>query len=181
MEYITKSEKAALYFHLIEGCNDWQLIYSIAVGVDRYNSLTDKTKQTNASRWKKSHKIQKAVEELSAILNTKKDTIIKNYLLENSGEEIETAEKLLKKRNGKSTEFLNRDEFLQFLNDRANEVQDDKLRNDILKMLSDNMRYKESETEGENEIQRFYVPLSCDSCEIYKRCKGCKLDKCNNI
>ena len=82
------------------------------------------------------------------------------------------------KTNTEQTDFLNRDEFLKFLNTRANEITDDKLRNDILKMLSDNMRYKESENEGETEIQRFYTPQTCENCEIYNKCKSCKVDQC---
>lgn len=181
MEYITKSEKAALYFQIIEGCNDWQLIFSIAIGSDRFNALSDKAKQTSSSRWKTSHKIQKAKEELTAILQTKKDTIVKNAVEEIQRGETETTATNEKKKKSNDTDFLNRDEFLRFLNDRANEVQDDKLRNDILKMLSDNMRYKESENEGTAEIQRFYTPQTCESCEIYNKCKGCKVAECYNI
>ena len=64
--------------------------------------------------------------------------------------------------------FLDRDEFLKFLNDRANEVQDDKLRNDILKMLSDNQRYKDIDKAENQEINRFYTPLTCSDCPLYQ-------------
>ena len=74
--------------------------------------------------------------------------------------------------------FLDRDEFLKFLNDRANEITDDKLRNDILKMLSDNLRYKDSEAAENNEIQRFYTPKLCENCQIYNKCKDCTLSEC---
>ena len=79
------------------------------------------------------------------------------------------------------TNFLDRDEFLQFLNDRANQIQDDKTRNDILKMLSDNLRYKDTERDENNEIQRFYTPVTCENCEIYKRCKGCTVSECPKV
>ena len=65
--------------------------------------------------------------------------------------------------------FLDRDEFLKFLNDRANEIKDDKLRNDILKMLSDNLRYKDSEAGENNDIQRFYTPILCQDCPLYQQ------------
>lgn len=178
MEYITKGEKAALYFQILEGCNDWRLVYSIAIGQEKFNSLSDKAKQSNSSRWKTSHKIQKALEEITAVLETKKNAIEKNAVNEFKGDETEPTNEVAKKRNTQQTDFLNRDEFLKFLNNRANEITDDKLRNDILKMLSDNMRYKESESEEIAEIQRFYTPITCESCPIYQKCKGCKVESC---
>ena len=29
-----------------------------------------------------------------------------------------------------------------------------------------------------NEIQRFYTPITCEKCTIYNKCKDCKLSKC---
>ena len=86
-----------------------------------------------------------------------------------------------KEKYTEKTNFLDRDEFLKFLNDRANQITDDKLRNDILKMLSDNLRYKDTERDENNEIQRFYTPITCENCEIYKRCKGCNVSGCPNM
>jgi hypothetical protein len=181
MEDITKAEKAAIYYAILERCNDWQEVYKIAIGAERFNALTDKAKQSNASRWKTSHKIQKAREEIEAILMAREKAIKEKAIKEFQGEETEPVKGATKKANTEATDFLNRDEFLKFLNTRANEVTDDKLRNDILKMLSDNMRYKENENEGTAEIQRFYTPQTCENCEIYNKCKGCKVAECNNI
>ena len=168
MEDITKAEKAAIYYALIERCNDWQEVYKIAVGAERFNALTDKAKQSNASRWKTSHKIQKAREEIEAFLLAKEKAIKEKAIQEANNGEAEPSKGTTNKNNTEQTDFLNRDEFLKFLNTRANEITDDKLRNDILKMLSDNMRYKESEKDGNDEIQRFYTPLLCKDCQLYK-------------
>lgn len=181
MEDITKAEKAAIYYALIERCNDWQEVYKIAIGAERFNALTDKAKQSNASRWKTSHKIQKAREEIEAILIAKEKAIKEKAIQEANNGETEPPKGTTNKNNTEQTDFLNRDEFLKFLNTRANEITDDKLRNDILKMLSDNMRYKESEKDDNTEIQRFYTPITCTDCEIYKKCKGCRLADCPQI
>lgn len=178
MEDITKAEKAAIYYALIERCNDWQEVYKIAIGAERFNALTDKAKQSNASRWKTSHKIQKAREEIEAILIAKEKAIKEKAIQEANNGETEPPKGTTNKNNTEQTDFLNRDEFLKFLNTRANEITDDKLRNDILKMLSDNMRYKESEKDDNTEIQRFYTPVTCTDCEIYKKCKGCRFADC---
>lgn len=179
MEDITKSEKAALYFQILERCTDWKEVYKIAIGEDRYNALTDKTKITNTSRWKASHKIQKAKEEIEMIFKAKQKEIEERAKEGNSSGETEPTNRTTRNEVvEKTTNFLDRDEFLQFLNDRANEIQDDKLRNDILKMLSDNLRYKDSERDENNEIQRFYTPVNCENCEIYNKCKSCKVTEC---
>ena len=178
MEDITKSEKAALYFQILERCTDWKEVYKIAIGEDRYNALTDKTKTTNTSRWKASHKIQKAKEEIEMIFKAKQKEIEERAKKGNSSGETEPTNTTKEGDFIEKTNFLDRDEFLQFLNSRANEIKDDKLRNDILKMLSDNLRYKDTERDENNEIQRFYAPVTCENCEIYKRCKGCKVSEC---
>ena len=92
--------------------------------------------------------------------------------------ETETTKSQTESARNESVNFLDRDEFLKFLNDRANEISDDKLRNDILKMLSDNLRYKDSETAENSEIQRFYTPKLCENCQIYNKCKDCKIENC---
>lgn len=178
MEDITKSEKAALYFQILERCADWKEVYKIAIGEDRYNALTDKTKITNTSRWKASHKIQKAKEEIEMIFKAKRQEIEERTKESNLDGETEPTNRTTKNEIAEKTNFLDRDEFLKFLNDRANKITDDKLRNDILKMLSDNLRYKDSDNNETQEIQRFYTPITCESCEIYKKCKACNLPEC---
>lgn len=181
MEDITKSEKAALYFQILERCTDWKEVYKIAIGEDRYNALTDKTKVTNTSRWKASHKIQKAREEIEMIFKAKQQEIEERTKGSNLSGETEPTNRTIKNEVVEKTNFLDRDEFLQFLNSRANAIQDDKLRNDILKMLSDNLRYKDTERDENNEIQRFYTPVTCENCTIYNKCKDCKLPQCPDM
>ena len=113
--------------------------------------------------------------------DTLQTTLRKKIELENeivAGLETETTNTIKENDDTEKTNFLDRDEFLQFLNSRANAIKDDKLRNDILKMLSDNLRYKDTERDENNEIQRFYTPVTCENCTIYNKCKDCKLSKC---
>lgn len=169
MENLTQSEKAALYFQLVENCEDWKVIYKIAIGEKHYNKLKESTQNANTSHWKKSPRIQNAYDEIKRRFYYKTEEI-KQKAIENHIEKgSEEPQKGAKRSFAKATNFLDRDEFLQFLNDRANEIQDDKLRNDILKMLSDNLRYKDTERDENNEIQRFYIPLCCKDCDLYKQ------------
>ena len=175
MDQLNEQEHAAICFHVLGGCNDKAMLFRIACGADRYNKLTDKSKGVTVSKWYNLPKIQEGIKIYRSIQERKKIEL-ENEII--AGLEIETTNTTKENDFIEKTNFLDRDEFLQFLNDRANQIKDDKTRNDILKMLSDNLRYKDTERDENNEIQRFYTPVTCENCEIYKRCKGCKLSQC---
>lgn len=177
MEDITKSEKAALYFQILERCNDWKEVYKIAIGEDRYNALTDKTKITNTSRWKASHKIQKAKEEIEMIFKAKQQEIEERAKESNSSGETEPTKRTTKNEIIEKTNFLNLEEFLQYANQQANSIQDEKERRAWVEMIGKYMNFKESE-EGETEQIKAYLPIICEACECYKRCQACKLSVC---
>lgn len=172
---LTHEQRAAIYYHIFAGCDDWAVLFQIAEGKTRYNKLTDKSKRQTVSKYRRDPKILEAIQEVKYYQKTqeekKRQETISSWITEN--ENSETGERVNEKTN-----FLDRDEFLKFLNDRANKITDDKLRNDILKMLSDNLRYKDSDNNEVQEIQRFYTPMNCENCEIYNKCKGCKLSEC---
>lgn len=181
MRGLTDQEKAALYYQILERCEDWYRVYAIAVGADKYKALKETSLQPVVSRWKTSQRIKDAREEIERNINARieeeRGKAIEEHIAMG---ESERPQKAKRKADSKQRDFLNRDEFLQFLNERANEIDasDDKTRNDILKMLSDNLRYKDADKEEQTEIQRFYTPITCQECEIYKRCKGCTLGEC---
>lgn len=181
MEDLTKSEKAAIYFHLLEKEKNVTEIYKIAIGADRFNALKESAQKNNSYRWKNSQRIKDAYNEIIARLENIKNQIKQEAQQQSQGPgDGEGRKEDKKKQPTTQTDFLNRDEFLQFLNARANEIDitDDKTRNDILKMLSDNLRYKDADKEDQTEIQRFYTPLTCQDCEIYNKCRSCKADVC---
>lgn len=171
MENLTDTEKAAIYYYVATNCDDRSLIYKLAKGADKFNKLKDSSKRQSISKWFNLPEVVERIKfETYNQEKTKREEAEKYKIV---GETETTQAQSLEAVN-----FLNRDEFLKFLNERANQITDDKQRNDILKMLSDNMRYKEAENQEQTEIQRFYTPLDCTKCEIYNRCKGCNLDKC---
>ena len=69
-------------------------------------------------------------------------------------------------------DFRDREQFLNFLNAEANRIKDGKTRLDVLKMLSDLQRMKEAENGKNGEIQRFYMPLQCRDCVLYRKEKA---------
>lgn len=164
MENITELEKAAVFYYVRSGCKDRNLVYQLANNPDKFNKLTNNSKAVTVSRWFNRPDIQERI-KLEIYTQEKErqeqhDKIVSSFA---AAEEPEG----LQKTSPEAVNFLDRDEFLKFLNARANEIQDDKLRNDILKMLSDNLRYKDGEGDETTEIQRFYTPLLCKDCQLY--------------
>ena len=102
-------------------------------------------------------------------------TIINKYI---AGLETEPTKTETRKNDKKYVNLLDRDTFLEEINRGANQATEEKDKREYLKMISDNLRYKDTERDENNEIQRFYTPLTCENCEIYKRCKGCNLSSC---
>lgn len=178
MEDITKAEKAALYFYIFERCTDWKEIYRIAIGEDRYKALSDGSKKTNTTRWKTSHRIQKALEELERNLKAR-DEEIRNKAREEDKNSEETAPSKpeTKTTQAEAVNFLDPDEFLKFANLKANEIQDEKERRSYLEMIAKLMNYKDKDEEQQEQIKA-YLPMICEKCELYKRCSSCSLSSC---
>lgn len=173
---MTERQKAAIYFHLVAGCKDRELLFRIAEGDERVNKLTDNSKLQMANRWFNSERIKDGINEIRYQLERQRQEDIKKAV---SSQEQESIKRATETADFDKINFLDRDEFLKFLNDRANEITDDKLRNDILKMLSDNLRYKDSDQTDDSTQIKAYLPVICSECAIYNKCKGCNISQCN--
>lgn len=174
---LTHAEKAAIYYHLSGKCTDWAQLYRIAKGDDALDRLSnDESRAATVSRWKKSESIQNAIKETSYLLQREREEADKRAVeAYRENQENPEGDKILSEVN-----FLDRDEFLSYLNKQANRIQDEKTRNETLKMISDNLRFKDMEKENASgeDIQRFYVPMTCQECAIYQKCRDCNLPIC---
>ncbi len=178
MENLTQSEKAALYFQILERCNDWKDIYKIAIGPDRFEKLAEMSQRASASKWKTSERIQTAHQEIKRNLQAAREEIEKNAVKRSRGLESETTDEtdILKIKN--EINFLDPDEFLKHANQVANSCKDEKERRNWLEMIAKLMNYKD-QNEGENtEIKRYYIMKTCENCEIYNKCRSCPADVC---
>ena len=172
---LTPAEKAAIYLHVIDNINDWKELYKIAIGEYKFNLLADNTKNRYVTTWKNSEKIKKGIDEIKILFHGKLQEIKRKAVEEAQCNETETEKReepkpIVQAQN--AVNFLNPDEFLQFANDQANQITDEKERREYLKMIANLMNYKDSDRE-ETEIQRFYTPVNCLECEIYKKCGSC--------
>lgn len=172
MKPLTHQEKAAIYYHIGEGVADRAILYTIAFGADKANSLTDASLKTMSSNWFKSHRIQSFLNEVQQTKERELNQFVEMYIkrVETEASKPDTPPEFV--------DLLNYETFLNEINRGANQAKDEKEKREYLKMISDNMRYKDTERDEATEIQRFYTPIDCTKCEIYNRCKGCNLDKC---
>ena len=177
---LTQKERAAILLHLIDGVNDRCTLFEIANGETRANKLKTNKKNFNASAssWYRSDKIQEGIKHYIYLLEEKKNKLIQEY--KNSIDCTVATETEPKKQSRNDINFLNPEEFLQFANSQANEIQDEKERREYLKMIANLMNYKEGDAE-QTDIQRFYTPVICSECVIYQKCSRCNPETCKKI
>lgn len=171
---LTPAQQAAIYLHVVGGFNDWAELFQIAEGKDRYNNLTDKSKRQTVSKFKLSDAINEGIQELRYILSLKEKQI-----REDERKSLDTEARTAKEYDpiNEKTNFLNLDEFLQYANQQANKIADEKEKRAWVEMIGKYMNFKESE-EGETEQIKAYLPIQCYSCELRKRCEACKYESC---
>lgn len=178
MENLTQSEKAALYFQVLERCNDWKIIYRIAIGPDRFDKMQETSQRVNSSKWKTSERIQQAHQEIRRNLQAAKEEIERNAVKRSRGFETEATEAENYLKRSDEINFLDPEEFLKHANQVANSCKDEKERRNWLGMIAKLMNYKD-QNEGENtEIKRYYIMKTCETCEIYAKCRACPVEVC---
>ena len=132
------------------------------------NKLSANSLPAMVSKWKNSERIQEELKRIQYELRKKEEEQKERIL--SSLEDLESEDlKGMKKRG--FVNLLDRDEFLKEINKGANQAKDEKDKREYLKMISDNLRYKDSDKEESNDIQRFYTPITCQDCPLYKNAK----------
>lgn len=112
--------------------------------------------QPVASEWYHSEPVQRYIQELEQLARMKIGRII-----DSSGE---SSGNLFA---GNLTDFTDIGQFIGFLNNKANSIQDENQRQKYLSMLSDLLRFKEGGKGPDSDVQRFYTPLTCRDCQLY--------------
>lgn len=174
MENLTELERAAIIFHVYGGCKDRKILYQIAHGENKVNKLKSTSLEVMCGNWFRSHKIQSGIKYFLTLKQDHETEIINKYI---AGLETETKNGTGKQDPNELINFLNLDEFLQYANKQANKIQDEKERRAWVEMIGKYMNFKENE-DGEQDQIKAYLPQTCENCELYKRCKLCKLDFC---
>lgn len=143
--------KAVIYYGLDRELSTLE-IYKICYPEDNIKDLASK-----ASSWKRGQRIAAIFAEVRNEIKGREEEREKGNKMDENGKPLP------------AIDFTNKAEFIKYLNHAANRITDDKLKNDILKMLSDHLDFKdESKRDESNQIQRFYLPLRCHDCKLYQ-------------
>jgi len=167
---LTDLEKAALLwgFYTVTKGSPWQRIFDLC-----HPDSTAKagvSKRNTVSGWRNRPAVVSFWEGLQAAEDNRVESRVRSELAKlGKDEERTTAEALL----DKMRDFTDVNQFIAYLNEQANTIRDEKDKREYLKMLADLMRFKEG-SQSEQDIMRFYVPLKCSECVLYKREKAKK-------
>lgn len=142
---------------------------------------------SQASTWKNSAAVQnyfnEILESLHEFIDSQKTKAINEYLIKKleTGKEGENSENgmtndeaggcVVKSRgimfNGLK-DFTEKSNMLQALNEIAGTATDPKDKLNAFKQISDLQGFKETTGDKDEEIKRYYMPLRCSNCELYK-------------
>lgn len=174
---------------------DWNEIYLLSRDKPVLKVPQSPNIKTTASAWSRQAKVQSFYQTererlniwISKLVDSETNERIRSYQSQNpnlesestagdvgdnvSNEGNEGEAKLLGlvKYNKNVINYSDRDTAIQALVTIANNAKDDKTKLDTIKAISDLQQFKEQAKKEVNEIKRFYMPLRCSECELYKR------------
>lgn len=163
---ITVKEKAAIIYNIITGINDGITFYTIAKGKPELN-INRESYTNSGNKLKKQQYIQDYYIQAQNIIDnyiSSRINIIKQSGNNSSNGDINSKEDSFTLKN---IDFTNITEFVTYLNNQANTIQDEKSRREYLKMLADLLRFKDGASGSNDDIQRFYTPQTCKNCLLY--------------
>lgn len=173
---LTEREKAAIYYYVFGGCDNWQIIHAIAKKGDFEIGKHPKSAAKMAYDWKNRPKVAeflKDTQTLKAVQETenakrKADEIIKGLEAERDKEHNESGKG---KQARQIVDFSNPQERRKQYNTIINNAGDDpKTQLDALKVL-EQLQKDDKQAAKDNQIQRFYTPIKCRECPLYEKAK----------
>lgn len=162
---ISLREKAAIIYSIITGITDNVTFYTIAKGSDNY--INKDSYSNMGSKLKSKDHIKQYYTEAQNIIDNYITARIKQLQYNDNLDSSSNNNGLMDSFTIKNINFTDPTEFIQYLNDQANNIQDEKTKREYLKMLADLLRFKETGNDPGNDIQRFYMPVTCQNCMLY--------------
>lgn len=188
LQNLTEREKICITFAALQDLQGLKISWPDLFMLSRNKAIDIVSKSrtpSQASTWKNSAVVQnffnKTLEELHEFIDSEKTKAINNYLLQNleagGGEMKETCEddglegRVAKNRGnmlGTVKDFTDKGNMLRALNEIAGSATDPKDILNAFKQISDLQGFKETTGDKDEEIKRYYMPLRCSNCELYK-------------
>ena len=167
---ITEREKAALYYHVFAGLDDWKLIYKIADATTDNGEI--KYLDTYVSKWKNSDKV-KAYLQVIQKQKADQDADERNKGKQEERRNQETredSERTQTKPEPAQTKIIDysdpKNRQLLYNTVIANSKDDPKTQLDAAKMF-EQIQKDDREAAKAQKQSRIYLPLRCENCALY--------------
>lgn len=172
---LTASESAALFWFVFEGEKDWKKVYMAAAGwTDEEAEQDPLLLGQYTSKWKATAKVKNELLRLKVV----KDSYIKSVQQQayeegrrSAFEEAHegTEEELRAKVKGE-IDYTDPDKQKEKLNEIINTAKDSGEALDALKVIIAGQR-NDQDAAKQNKVQRFYTPMKCRECPLYRDAK----------
>ena len=173
---LTPQQQAAIYLHVFGGVKDRKILYAIAEGPEKLSKWKDTSVNMSLSKWFNSKHIQDGITAAKFWIHQHDEQVKESLKAEII--EAERAKREGEKIPKEAVNFLDLDEFLNYACEQANAIRDEKERRAWVELIGKYKNFREGENTEENTQIRAYLPLSCEDCELKKRCKSCIYDVC---
>lgn len=190
LQTLTEREKICITFAALQDLQGLKISWPDLFMLSRNKAIDIISKSrtpSQASTWKNSAAVQnyfnEVLESLHEFIDSQKTKAINDYLIRNleTGKEGENGEKGMTKdeaggrvvNNSSSmfdtlNDFTEKNNMLRALNEIAGTATDPKDKLNAFKQISDLQGFKETTGDKDEEIKRYYMPLRCSNCELYK-------------
>lgn len=190
LQNLTEREKICITFAALQDLQGLKISWPDLFMISRNKAIDIVSKSrtpSQASTWKNSAAVQnyfnEVLEALHEFLDSQKTKAINEYLIKNleTGKEGENRENGMTNNEaggcvGKNRgsmfndlkDFTEKSNMLQALNEIAGTATDPKDKLNAFKQISDLQGFKETTGDKDEEIKRYYMPLRCSNCELYK-------------
>ena len=165
---LTDREKAAIYWHIFGGVEDWKLLYLAALD-EPYNG-PDKSLSDFASKWKRTPKIQALIEAVREsrfkILQAAQQKGFEEgraAVRDNIRTETEPGA-----RSTKFVDYSDPANQARKLNELINTADDPGEALDALKVIIQTQK-ADREAAKDQKTVRAYIPLQCSGCPLYQK------------
>lgn len=154
-------EQAALTWAYYNKVKTWSDVYAAChPGATSLSGL-----RSSASRWRRNPAVEQYLKNVAEMDELRIGERLKIELAKR--ENLPEVAPIVDKFGG--IDFTDVNQFIQFLNSQANTISDERDKREYLKMLADLLRFKEGSQDKGQDIQRFYTPLQCKDCVLYKK------------
>lgn len=167
---LTDREKAAIYLHVFGGFDNWTELYLIASDESNENARKKARPADNASKWKRSPKIQNYIETVRAERFRMEEKAREKGRAEERGKDSERSENEPEKAPAKFVDYSDPANQRRKLNELVNRASDPGEALDALKVIISGQRDDKQAAKERRQVAA-YLPICCNDCPLYQKAR----------